>query len=690
MSDDPEVERQLLQLPEGFEIQLYASEPTVINPVTINFDPQGRLWVLCLPSYPQVLPGQVPRDFITVIDPPAASGHAGKSHIFVTGLSVPTGMIPGDGGAYVGQADSLLHFKDTDGDGKADQKRLLLSGFGTQDTHHTINTFRWGPDGRLYFDQGLYILSSVETPHGLRRQFGGAMWQLNTNMLDLEIFDRSIYQSNTWGHIFDEWGRSIIASAWVSDINIVLPDTPLNDSNESDFVPPLPMTKIGGERHSGLELITGRQFPKDWQNNLVSGGFTSQQVNRFALDDDGEHLSTRQLAPLVISHHRKFRPVDMKIGPDGALYVSDWYNLIIQHNQVDFRDPRRGHSQGRILRITYKGNPLVPVPDLSGTTAAVLDHLKDPEQWTRDQARRTLAERNHKEVAAALGKWITTISGDDSSADHDLLEALWTYQTIDTVQPDLLRKLLAAKDARASAATAVLAEWHDRVPDTLSLLATEAHDKNIRVRLNSVLAAQHIPSAAAFEAALNALDQRTDAMLDFELRKTALVLRKYWYPAYQSGQLTFQNDPKRIAFALIAIKAARSRPKLLDLLKSNQIPPERQADLLTAVAALGNAQQTSAVLDAAVGSDGMNVADRAKLLDALADAARTRQIVPVSDRARISPLMDRDDVLGLAAIRLAGVWHLEAAQSAQTDQRKSGDPVATTSDRHERARRTRW
>src|SRR5207248_3032019 len=107
MSDDPAVERRLLQVPDGFEIQLYASEPQIINPVTISFDPQGRLWALCLPSYPQVLPGQEPRGFITVIDPPDANGRAGKSHTFATGLSVPTGMIPGDGGAYVGQADSL-------------------------------------------------------------------------------------------------------------------------------------------------------------------------------------------------------------------------------------------------------------------------------------------------------------------------------------------------------------------------------------------------------------------------------------------------------------------------------------------------------------------------------------------------------------------------------------------------------
>ncbi len=600
MSDDPEVERQLLQLPEGFEIQLYASEPTVINPVTISFDPQGRLWALCLPSYPQVLPGQEPRDFITVIDPPDASGHPGKSHTFATGLSVPTGMVPGDGGAYVGQADSLLHLKDTDGDGKADQKRLLLSGFGTQDTHHTINTFRWGPDGRLYFDQGLYILSSVETPHGLRRQFGGAIWQLDTNSLHLEIFDRSVFQNITpRARIFDQWGRPIIMP--VPGFPTSMSSCPIRrsiDSNGPDFVPP-PLPDDKNRRAIAIQDVeptdhrptVSKRLAR--QSRLQADSIRSKS-NRFAVDDDGEHLSTRQLAPLIISHHRKFRPVDMKIGPDGALYVSDWYNLIIQHNQVDFRDPRRGHSQGRIWRITYKGNPRVPVPDLTGSIASVLDHLKDPEQWTRDKARRTLQERDHKEVAAALAKWIPFITGDDSSADHDRLEALWTYQTIDAgPDPDLLHKLLAAKDARArSAALAVLADWHDRVPDALTLLATAARDENIRVRLSAVLAAQHFPSAAAFETALIALDQRTDTMLDFELRKAALVLRKYWYPAYQSGRVTFNNDPKRLAFALIAIKSPEAVPKLLDLLKSNQIPVDRQTDLLTAVAAMGNAQQT--------------------------------------------------------------------------------------------------
>jgi putative heme-binding domain-containing protein len=658
-SNDPAVERRLLELPEGFDIQLYASEPTVINPVAMNFDAQGRLWVLSLPGYPHLLPGQEPRDFITVLDPPDENGRARGSHVFATGLSVPTGMVPGDGGVYVGETDSLLHLKDTDGDGKADQRRVLLSGFGTQDIHHTINTFRWGPDGCLYFNQGCYILSSVETPYGLRRLFGGCIWQLRPDSLQLEINDRSIILNNTWGHIFDEWGRSIISSAWQADINLVLPDTPLNQSNDPDFVPSLKMTKLAGDRHCGLERISGGNFPPEWEGNLVSGGFESQKINRFTVEDDGTTLSARQSAPLLVSHHRKFRPVDVKIGPDGALYVADWYDLIIQHNQVNFRDPRRDHSFGRIWRITYKSRPLATPPDLGGTTAQVLDHLKDSQQWNRDQARRVLAERDRGEVSAALGKWI-----EGASVEHDLLEALWVYQTIDVVEPSLLRRLLRAKDARVRiAATSVLGAWNDRVPDALPLLAAQAQDENVQVRVNAVLAAQRIPSAGAFEAALGALDRPTNAMLEFELRKAALVLRPYWYPQFQSGQLTLGGDARRISFALIALRDQVAVPRLLEIFQGGKLPRESEAELLLAVATTGNAQQIATVLNAAVSDEKLSVADRAHLLDALADAAGQRKIVAEGNLDRLIPLMIRDDAIGLAAMRLAGVWKVEASRA---------------------------
>ncbi len=553
MSDDPAVERRMLQLPDGFDIQLFASDPVVQRPVTMNFDSRGRLWVLCIPRYPQMLAGQDPADFIVILDKADKDGHASASHVFAEKLTIPTGMVPGDGGAYVGQGDSLLHFKE-DPSGKAEKPRVLLTGFGTEDMHHAINTFRWGPDGLLYFDQGLYALSSVETPHGLRRLFGGCIWQFDPRTTALEIHDRSVLPCNTWGHIFDAYGRSITSTGWISDINLVLPDTPLNKSNDPEYAPPVKLTRLAGERNCGLELITGRHFPAEWQNNLVSGGFESQQVYRFAEEEGPDHVTVRELPPLIVSKHAKFRPVDMKMGPDGALYIADWYNLIIQHNQVDFRDPRRDHVHGRIWRITYKGRPLVEPPDLSGSIASVLDHLKDPEQWTRDQARRVLAGHDHAEVAAALGKWVANIGADTSESEHDLLEGLWVYQTIAVPEPALLARLMHANDPRVrTAAVTVLADWHDRVPDTQSLLAAAAKDDSAQVRLYAVLAAQAVPTAAAFEAAARTrLDLPTNAMIDpdFELHKAALVLQPYWYPPFQRGDLTFNNDTRRsVAYA---------------------------------------------------------------------------------------------------------------------------------------------
>ena len=265
MSDDPEVARKLMQLPEGFEVQFVAGEPTVVNPIQINFDSRGRLYVLCVPPYPQILPGQTPSDYVVMLDDFDKTGKACRSRIVVDGLMVPTGMIPGDGGVYVGQAESLLHFREPKGDGQY-KKRVLLTGFGTADTHHTLNTFRWGPGGSLYFNQGLYIHSTVETPHGPRVHFGGGIWQLRTDRLKLEVYDRSILPNNTWGHAFDAWGQSFVASAWPGAINVVLPDSPLQKTSPQELVPSLKMTQIGSERHCGLEIVSGRileQGPRD-------------------------------------------------------------------------------------------------------------------------------------------------------------------------------------------------------------------------------------------------------------------------------------------------------------------------------------------------------------------------------------------------------------------------------------------
>src|SRR5262249_22169931 len=175
---------------------------------------------------------------------------------------------------------------------------------------------------------------------------------------------------------------------------------------------------------------------------------------------------------LIKTNPPAFRPIDVKMGPDGAIYIADWYNPIIQHGEVDFRDPRRDHTHGRIWRVTAKGRPLVPRPKLVGAkTEALLDFLKAPEDWTRHQARRVLKERGAKAVLPALPAWAKKLDPKNAANHEHLLEALWTYQALDTVEPKLLGVLLEARDHRIrAAATRVTSAWQGRLANGLDLL----------------------------------------------------------------------------------------------------------------------------------------------------------------------------------------------------------------------------
>ena len=135
---------------------------------------------------------------------------------------IPTGIMPGDGGVYVANSTEILHIKDTDGDLKGDERQIVLSGFGTEDTHHIIHSFRGGPDGMMYFNQSIYIHSHVETPHGVRRLMAGGIWHLRAETLELEVFSRGFV--NSWGHDFDRYGQSFATDgAYGEGINYVFP-----------------------------------------------------------------------------------------------------------------------------------------------------------------------------------------------------------------------------------------------------------------------------------------------------------------------------------------------------------------------------------------------------------------------------------------------------------------------------------
>src|SRR5947209_1415272 len=217
----------------------------------------------------------------------------------------------------------------------------------------------------------------------------------------------------------------------------------------------------GHPKYCGAEILSGSHLPEEWRGNLLTNDFRGHRVCRFALTPEGAGYVSKQLPDLIKTSHPAFRPIDVKMGPDGAIYIADWYNPIIQHGEVDFRDPRRDQTHGRIWRVTAKGRPLVPQPKL-GTAKVdeLLDAMKAPEDWTRTQARRVLQERGARAVLPVLSAWVKKLDPKDKGHDEQLLEALWTYQALDEVEPALLNRVLEARDPRIrAAATRVASAW---------------------------------------------------------------------------------------------------------------------------------------------------------------------------------------------------------------------------------------
>src|SRR5882724_10059108 len=198
---DPEIEKRSFIVDPRFEVNLYAADPLLAKPIQMNFDAAGRLWIASSEVYPQIKPGQKANDKIIILEDTKGVGRADKTTIFADGLLIPTGVEPGDGGCYVANSTEIVHLSASKPGIKADKKRILLSGFGTEDTHHIIHTFRWGPDCNLYFNQSIYIHSHIETPGGVKRLNAGGILKFRPETNELDIFARGWV--NAWGHAFD-------------------------------------------------------------------------------------------------------------------------------------------------------------------------------------------------------------------------------------------------------------------------------------------------------------------------------------------------------------------------------------------------------------------------------------------------------------------------------------------------------
>jgi putative heme-binding domain-containing protein len=671
---DPELERQTLQLADGLEINLYAADPLLAKPIQMNFDAQGRLWVATSEVYPQIEPGKTANDKIIVLEDADRDGRADRTHVFADGLLIPTGIEPGDGGAYVANSTELLHFADTDGDLKADARRTLLSGFGTEDTHHILHTLRWGPDARLYMNQSIYIHSHIETPYGVRRLGGGGIWQFDPRTHRLEIFARGWI--NPWGHIFDRWGNSFVTDgAGGEGINYAFPGAVYPTAPGAPRV--LHGMNPGTPKYCGLEMIAGRHWPDDWQGNVITCDFRAHRIVRYKLAEQGSGYSSREQPEVVKSNHVAFRPIDLRLGPDGALYVADWYNPIIQHGEVDFRDPRRDHTHGRIWRITVKGRELAPRTDFKqATDAELFAMLKAPEDFLRQHARRELASRPIVESADGMKKLIGDASGADDANATVRLDALRLFQSHGLLAAPQLQSAASSQQASLRAAAMRLAGDQIAAPNVLAVVAPRAVDEHPQVRLEAICALQQSPTFAAVAAALQALEKPLDENLDFALWQLCRERKDVWLPDVVAGKSPLFEHPEQLEFALRAVDDPVIVGPVLKLLDGGRVAAERRDGMLTLVARLGGPPELTMIFERVVDQATSDVVVRRSLMTALAEAAVTRKVRPGGDLNALVPLLaSYDDATAAAAARLLGLWKIEAARERLTQLARQAEPT---------------
>ena len=499
--DAPDNARASFTVAPGYVIECFASEqdfPELANPLAMAFDDQHRLWVLCTPTYPHLLPGARGTCRLIVLEDTDRDGRADHCSTFADELIIPTGFAIDVDTVYLGAAPDLLQLRDTDGDGRADETTIVASGFGMCDSHHQISAFEWDPAGSFVMHEGVFTRSNVETPRGTIRTHDAAVWRVDPRTGDLTLASHASF-ANPWGHVFDDYGASLLADASGGDNHVF---SYVAVGHAPDVKPRIPGRLLNrGRPTAGCELLSGRHFPESVRNTYVvnqSIGFHGTRWDR-VIDDGSSWRTERMPHDLLSSSDTNFRPVAMEQGPDGALYITDWCNPIIGHMQYSVRDPRRDHTHGRIWRVRHESRPLVTPPVIDGASIeAWLELLRLPERTTRQLVRRRLQRAPWTDVAPRLNQWLAALAPDDPLRERLQLEALWIRVAHGTERAADLERVLRSPDPKVRAA-GVRTLRHRARADRLDHAAAQrwlemaADDSDMRVRLEAIVAASVLP-----------------------------------------------------------------------------------------------------------------------------------------------------------------------------------------------------
>jgi putative heme-binding domain-containing protein len=511
-----------------FDVQLFASEeqfPELANPIQMRWDSRGRLWVSCSTTYPHVYPGREPDDKILILEDTNSDGRADSCKVFADKLQIPLSFELGRKGVFVSEMPHLVFLQDTNGDDRADSRTILFSGFGTEDSHHSLHDFVWTPDGDLLFRESIFHHSQVETPYGPVRMRNSGWFRLNTTTHRLTTFG-SYPSTNPWGVTFDKWGQHV-ASHPVYAEAFHAPNPPYPQQH------PAPSNLRAYSGTCGHEFIDFATFPPELQGCFIKNRY--KPTNRIELlrwKETAFGFDEEYIGDLIFSKDLSFIPVDISFGPRGDLFICDWYDPVKGHAQYSLRDERRDKIAGRIWRVTAKGRALQAPPQISGAPIPeLLNLLKRPEFRVRTWAKRELWERDPVDVKECLDRWVSELNPALADWNHHKLEALWVYRGLGHTPEPLLRELLNCSEPLArAAAVQQLRHAGTSLPGIDDVLKKAAQDPHSIVRMQAAIAASYIGTPNALKALLEVGQSPIDGHLAYAFR-TALgseSMRRIW------------------------------------------------------------------------------------------------------------------------------------------------------------------
>ena len=401
----PADERKQFKVPEGFEVQLVASEPDIQKPIQMAWDAKGRLWVTTSYHYPFAAQGKATDKLFVLSDFDPATGKARKVEKFAEDLNIPIGILPlpDCNSCIVSSVGEIRKYTDTKGTGKADKMEVLYKGFGTRDTHGMYNSFTLMPDGWVYACHGFSNDSTVKGTdgHEVKMQSGNT-FRFRPDGSRIEVWTRG--QVNPFGIAIDPWFNLYTADCHSKPITQLIPggyyDSFGKPHDGLGYAPHVTHHDHGSTALCGLTWYDADQFPKEYLSTMFLGNVVTNKINFDKIEWKGASPVAKEQPDFMSSKDRWFRPTDIKLGPDGALYVSDFYNKIIGHYEVDLKDPRRDKDRGRVWRIVWKGKdgkaPVAKSPRADftkATDAELFDDLLHPNLMVRFLAGHQLRQR---------------------------------------------------------------------------------------------------------------------------------------------------------------------------------------------------------------------------------------------------------------------------------------------------------